>query len=460
MNLSIAFLLLFYKALISFGEKCPGNSDKYIWRDGIYCQKIYNCPPGHEIVACVRNCTPELCQSCSDGKVQPFQIHSSTTPVTNRECFRPQKECEDIDLVPIRNGTASPACAKADVCQCDLSNCWYGRNPCSCERYYDQCPEDEYLFVDGNSPSCKKCPYGTRKKGKGCGPCEVIDSFSQNMTATAPAMTVSVTSEISSLPSIVNNTADTSKSVHVLWTVIGTGLPVVVVVVLVVLSICLRRKCRFCTPKRRGISDEENVNSAEDNQKEDDTENAIPIGSFTPLIMSDSKEDLISHTPKSPIVSETEQPGAFHPCDPRALRQRPFNDQGSSLEDDSYTTNYPETTEVSEETNLSNQQSYTDTPLVDTIERTEGVDYILNKLNEDNCEVKQPVQCEEETLNSQTSQKFPHSDFTHQKELCDQVFQSLTDEKLLCSTQISDKTDLKTHIDSFHEITQQRDKPS
>lgn len=460
MNYSLLFLLLFYKVFISYGVECPGNSDKYILRDGKLCQKIYNCDPGNEIIACKDNCSPEECHQCSIGKVQPFQIHSTTEPETYRKCFMPLKECRNRELVPIRNGTATPGCSKADACQCDLANCWFGRNPCSCNKY-KQCLEDEYLVPvnDGESASCKKCPKGTRKRETGCGPCQVIDSLNQSMTTASPAIAISVTSEISSLPSNVSNTADTSRSLHVLWTAIGVGLTVVIIVVLV-LVIYLRRKCRFSgTPKQRNISDEENLNGAEDNQKDDDTEHVIPIE--RPLIVcASTEEDLTGNTPKSPIVSETEQPVAFHPCDPRALRQRHFNDRDSSMEDDSYTTNYPETTESSEETNFSNQQSYTETPLVDTIERSEGVDYLLNKLNVDNSEVKQPVQCEEEALSSQTSQKLPHSDFTHQKEMCDWGLQSLTEEKLLCSTQISDKTHLKHHIDSLLEDTQQKEKTS
>ena len=48
--------------------------------------------------------------------------------------------------------------------------------------------------------------------------------------------------------------------------------------------------------------------------------------------------------------------------------------------------------------------------------------------------MKQPVQCEEDTLTSQTNQKLPHSDVTHRKEVAD-VY-SLTDEKVLCAGEI------------------------
>lgn len=48
--------------------------------------------------------------------------------------------------------------------------------------------------------------------------------------------------------------------------------------------------------------------------------------------------------------------------------------------------------------------------------------------------MKQPVQCEEDTLTSQTNQKLPHSDVTHRKEVAD-VY-SLTDEKVLCAGNI------------------------
>lgn len=63
-----------------------------------------------------------------------------------------------------------------------------------------------------------------------------------------------------------------------------------------------------------------------------------------------------------------------------------------------------------------------------------GISYIICKLTDADSEVKQPVQCEEDTLTSQTNQKLPHSDVTHRKEVAD-VY-SLTDEKVLCAGEI------------------------
>lgn len=63
-----------------------------------------------------------------------------------------------------------------------------------------------------------------------------------------------------------------------------------------------------------------------------------------------------------------------------------------------------------------------------------GISYIICKLTDADSEVKQPVQCEEDTLTSQTNQKLPHSDVTHRKEVAD-VY-SLTDEKVLCAGNI------------------------
>lgn len=120
---------------------------------------------------------------------------------------------------------------------------------------------------------------------------------------------------------------------------------------------------------------------------------------------------------------------------------------------------------VNEETSLLNNSSCLDPPKVDTMEKSEGrsdesviipvqnlaiiylcqltvtfsinwtgISYIICKLTDADSEVKQPVQCEEDTLTSQTNQKLPHSDVTHRKEVAD-VY-SLTDEKVLCAGNI------------------------
>lgn len=74
-----------------------------------------------------------------------------------------------------------------------------------------------------------------------------------------------------------------------------------------------------------------------------------------------------------------------------------------------------------------------------------GVNYILNKLNHENTKPKQLVHCEEDSLRSQTLQKYLHGDVTHQNEvLYERGFQSLSNEKLLCPVRyMSDKTDSK-----------------
>lgn len=77
-------------------------------------------------------------------------------------------------------------------------------------------------------------------------------------------------------------------------------------------------------------------------------------------------------------------------------------------------------------------------------------DYLINKLDDENCELKQPIQCEEDSLRSETFQKYTHSDITQQKELFEGVFQSLTDEKVLCVSQVSDTTDPKHYVDSLN----------
>ncbi|XP_056006285.1 uncharacterized protein LOC125652595 isoform X3 [Ostrea edulis] len=430
--------------------ECPGNPNKYIKRGNKYCQKIYNCPRGHQIITCVENCTKELCQSCPDGYVQPFQIQSVTTPSIDRKCFKPKGDCQE-GQIPVRNGNATIGCPKAAICQCDPYKCWYGSNPCICNRFDDKCPKDEYLFLDGSSPSCKKCPEGSRKNNTGCGPCEIIYPYAPpNPSPVEPITTFDISTGISEISTFKTTTpAGPVMEANVLiLSISSAGVLVFIIIIIVVMVICKKYISKQRTDRhiRRANSDEE---QAGEFSGEVVAENRTPLA--RPLIMPESTEDVLSRqTPKSPVVSETEQPGIFHPNDPKALRQGNFSGPGLSLDDDSYMSTYNDSSETA--TNILDQPCNTEAPFLDTMRKTEGIhtDYLINKLDDENCELKQPIQCEEDSLRSETFQKYTHSDITQQKELFEGVFQSLTDEKVLCVSQVSDTTDPKHYVDSLN----------
>lgn len=418
--------------------ECRGNPDAYIKRGDRFCQKDYNCPKNHEIIDCTVNCEKDTCKVCPRGQVQPFLIQS-TTP--DRKCFTPQGDCDDESLDYVRKGTSVPGCAKSETCQCSLSNCWYG-NPCTCNRFRNGCPENEYLEFNGVNPYCKKCSSGTKKEGKGCGPCWAIPVTPDTNTSTTTAATVKSTtasgySTLTSQTTIVPiATTTTIKEDDSLLIIVGPVSGTVFIIITVVLLIVCLRRCR-----RNGGT----LNKAEtrDNNA-DDAENQIETVSSPLIVPHASLLSEACSTPRSLVVSETGQPGMFHPTDPRALRHT-GGLQGRSLGDESYTDSSMTT---SERENLNS--SCTETPAVDSMGNSEGLNYILDKLNDDDTQIKQPVQCEEDTLRSHTFQKYFYSDVTHQKEiLCEGGFHSLTDEKLLRPARyMSDRTDPKYCTDS------------
>ena len=119
------------------------------------------------------------------------------------------------DLIPVRNGSSSVGCRKAGYCQCNVDQCWFGHDPCNCERHFDECSKNEYLEWNGNTGSnpckisfvcigvkedtkvfhyilsvfaarCVKCPQGFSTPTAGCGPCyklPSIDAASEQTTA-------------------------------------------------------------------------------------------------------------------------------------------------------------------------------------------------------------------------------------------------------------------------------------
>lgn len=64
----------------------------------------------------------------------------------NRFCF--------YIAVPVRNGSSVPGCRKT-TCQCYLYDCWYGENPCICNKYHRKCPVNEYFVYEGGRPGKK-----------------------------------------------------------------------------------------------------------------------------------------------------------------------------------------------------------------------------------------------------------------------------------------------------------------
>lgn len=64
----------------------------------------------------------------------------------NRFCF--------YLAVPVRNGSSVPGCRKT-TCQCYLYDCWYGENPCICNKYHRKCPVNEYFVYEGGRPGKK-----------------------------------------------------------------------------------------------------------------------------------------------------------------------------------------------------------------------------------------------------------------------------------------------------------------
>lgn len=445
--LSGAFLILVLKFQELHCFECPGNPDAYIDRGDRFCQKVYNCPPGSEIINCSVNCESDTCTTCQNGKVQPFLIQS-TTPEEDRKCFDPKGNCNDEGTVPVRNGSSVPGCRKSEFCQCYLYDCLYG-NPCICQsqKFRGECPVNEYFVYEGNKPYCKQCPPGTKKEKVGCGPCQTIPvtpdtHISTTTEATKKPTTASgfstLTSERTTLPTITPSIEEEENYILIILIGSGSGILVLVIVLVILIIVCVRR-----SRSNEGI-----LNEAEKRvENADGAENEIETVS-RPLIVPDVS--LLSEacsTPRSPVVSETEQPGVFHPTDPRALRH--IRDlQGGSLEGESHTDSSMNTSEVEDREPLNS--SCTETTAVNSNGNSEGVNYILNKLNNEDTQPKQPVQCEEDTLRSHTFQKYLYSDVTHQKEvLCEQGFHSLTNEKLLCPVRcVSDKTDPKYCMDS------------
>lgn len=151
----------------TFAQSCPGPGEFYIHRNAnIYCKKIYNCPPGHEIIPCNKTCAEERCVPCSEGKAQPYLSHSDQL----RACFTPESQCNSRDTIPIQNGTFSPSCAMQKYCACNNSKCFYG-SPCICERNFSPCGVNEEMNSKGN---CVRCKKGYQKLYKGCDQCERI----------------------------------------------------------------------------------------------------------------------------------------------------------------------------------------------------------------------------------------------------------------------------------------------
>uniref|UniRef100_K1R7Z4 Uncharacterized protein n=1 Tax=Magallana gigas TaxID=29159 RepID=K1R7Z4_MAGGI len=379
--------------------ECRGNPDAYIDRGDRYCQKVYNCKTGHEIIDCSVNCKSDRCRACPHGQVQPFLIQS-TTPEVDRKCFTPKGVC-DQDSVPVRNGSSVPGCRKT-TCQCYLYDCWYGENPCICNKYHRKCPVNEYFVYEGGRPG-----------------------FS---TLTSEITTLSIT------------TPSTEEKENNFWLIIigSAGSGFIVIVLIIGIFVCVRR-----SRSNGGI-----LNEAEKREENaDEAENEIETVSRPLIVPEVSLLSEACSTPRSPVVSETGQPGVYHPTDPRALWHiRAL--QGRSLEDESHTDSSMNTSEVEDRERLNS--SCIETPAVDSNGNSEGVNYIINKLNNEDTQPKQPVQCEEDTLGSHTVQKYLYSDVTHQKEvLCEQGFHSLTNEKSLCPVRcVSDKTDPKYCTDS------------
>lgn len=444
-----AFLMLIFKELHCF--ECRGNPDAYIDRGDRYCQKVYNCKTDHEIIDCSVNCESDRCRECPPGQVQPFLIQS-TTPEVDRKCFTPKGVCAQ-DSVPVRNGSSVPGCRKT-TCQCYLYDCWYGENPCICNKYHRKCPVNEYFVYEGGRPGCKKCPPGTNKEIVGCGPCRTIpvtpDTNISTTTATTEKSTTaatersSTTSGFSTLTSEMTTlsitTPSTEEKENNFWLIIigSAGSGFIVIVLLIGIFVCVRR-----SRSNGGI-----LNEAEKREENaDEAENEIGTVSRPLIVPEVSLLSEACSTPRSPVVSETGQPGVYHPNDPQALWHiRAL--QGRSLEDESHTDSSMNTSEVEDREPLNS--SCIETPAVDSKGNSEGVNYIINKLNNEDTQPKQPVQCEEDTLGSHTVQKYLYSDVTHQKEvLCEQGFHSLTNEKSLCPLRcVSDKTDPKYCTDS------------
>uniref|UniRef100_A0A8W8K0U0 Uncharacterized protein n=1 Tax=Magallana gigas TaxID=29159 RepID=A0A8W8K0U0_MAGGI len=234
-------------------------------------------------------------------------------------------------------------------------------------------------------------------------------------------------------------TPSTEEKENNFWLIIigSAGSGFIVIVLLIGIFVCVRR-----SRSNGGI-----LNEAEKREENaDEAENEIGTVSRPLIVPEVSLLSEACSTPRSPVVSETGQPGVYHPTDPRALWHiRAL--QGRSLEDESHTDSSMNTSV--EDRELLNSSGI-ETPAVDSKGNSEGVNYFINKLNNEDTQPKQPVQCEEDTLGSHTVQKYLYSDVTHQKEvLCEQGFHSLTNEKSLCPLRcVSDKTDPKYCTDS------------
>nr|XP_022335645.1 uncharacterized protein LOC111132174 [Crassostrea virginica] len=411
---------------------CPGDPENYVTRGDRTCRKIYNCTAGHEIVTCSQNCRSEFCQPCRPSWVQPFLIHS-TTAEHERSCFEPKGDCNNKDLIPVRNGSSSVGCRKAGYCQCNVYQCWFGHNPCNCERHFDGCSKNEYLEWNGNTARCVKCPQGFSTPTAGCGPCyklPSIDAASEQTTASIFSGIHKTTTSVKTASSTYQG-ASSFQGADLIYPLVGVGIGIGfgIIVACIVCVICRRRgRC-----SNRGIlrkRNEDDVESTEDHPLPVDVKNTDE-SSRSLLTQEQLSENATYEILSSVVASETEQPGTFHPNDPRILGPR-YRPEGVSLEEDESPRELSST--VNEETSLLNNSSCLDPSKVDTMEKSEGISYIICKLTDADSEVKQPVQCEEDTLTSQTNQKLPHSDVTHRKEVAD-VY-SLTDEKVLCAGNI------------------------
>lgn len=206
----IGILLLL--GIKTFAQFCPYPDEFYIKRGvNTYCQKIYNCKPGHEIRPCDKTCGKEKCVLCPTGLYQPFLSHSDD-PI-RKQCFKPDLECNPRDTIPVENGTYSPSCAMQRSCACNHSKCFHG-NPCICERNFKPCGIDEEMNYKGE---CVKCMEGYMKPYSGCDQCERIDPTPLLPPSTHSPINKTPTAKVTTRPNPdVETTTNSTKnsSIH------------------------------------------------------------------------------------------------------------------------------------------------------------------------------------------------------------------------------------------------------
>ena len=217
MTATLALSVLILQISLVLGSHLSSPYVRYPVGQGFrQCLPVYDCAPGHEILPCADEHMKAICQPCSDGYVQPMYI-SSFDNIATTKCFKPQGTCQAHDVVDSRINIAS--CEFHKFCKCKQETCYYSDpDPCSCSKKYKPCAAGETMNEVGD---CVKCPNGTEKNWKGCGPCKHI-------LPTSPDKSNYVVGKTTRQPkSYANPTIEPKSNIHLSTTMSTVNVPTV-----------------------------------------------------------------------------------------------------------------------------------------------------------------------------------------------------------------------------------------